>query len=106
MTEQLNTISHEHGVRLKKHAYEDQQASRRRRLGLGQGMTDRQRIQADHEAGLDLQMTRISRLAQTENELKGLSWASRPETMSLVGLQLELTEMFATTFARPPRRAS
>lgn len=90
MTEQLKTIGYECGVRMREDAYEERQARRRQGLGLGQGMTDRQRIQADHEA-------------RAEDELKGSSRISRPETMSLTVPQLELADMFVTTFARSPR---
>lgn len=102
MAAHLDTVAHEYGVQLRKHAYEDQQARRRRSLRLGRAMTESQHIQADHEASLDIQITRLSRLARAENVGKGLSRISEPETESLGALQLELAEMFTTTFERPP----
>lgn len=102
MTVHLDTIIHDCHVRLRKGAYEGQQARRRRCLQLGREVTISQRVQADHEASLELQMTRLSRLARAENALKGFSEISQPEPRSLSTLQLELAEMFFTTFD-PPR---
>lgn len=102
----LDTVAREYSMRLRKHAYEDQQARRRQKLRLGQEMTESQRVQVDHEASLDIQTTRVSRLARAENELKGLSRRSRWEAMSLRALQLDLTEMLVTTFERPRTRVA